>query len=40
VHTTQVKLPHVGPLPRSLSNCTRGTLRSWTGKFNKDEVSG
>jgi hypothetical protein len=40
VHTTQIKLPHVGSLPRLLSNCTRGSLRSWSGKFDKAEVSG
>jgi hypothetical protein len=40
VHTTQIRLPHVGPLPRQLSNCTRGTLRCWSGKFDKDEVGG
>jgi hypothetical protein len=40
VHTTQLKLPHVGPLPCLLSHCTRGTLRSWSGKFDKDEGGG
>jgi hypothetical protein len=40
VHTTQIELPHKGPLPRLLSNCTTGTLRCWSGKFDKDEGGG
>ncbi len=40
VHTTQIKLPHKGPLPCLLSKCTRGTLRSWSGKFDRDESGG
>ena len=40
VHTTQIRLPHKGPLLRLLSNCTRGTLRCWSGKFDKDEGGG
>ena len=39
-HTTQLKLPHKGPMPCLLSRCTRGTLRSWSGKFDKDEGGG
>ena len=40
VHTTQIKLPHKGCLPCLLSKCTRGTLRSWSGKFDRDERGG
>jgi hypothetical protein len=40
VHTTTVRLPWNRPLPRLLSECTKGTLRCWSGKFDRDEVSG
>jgi hypothetical protein len=36
-HTSTIALPHEGPLPRLLSSCTRGTLRSWSGRFDRDE---
>jgi hypothetical protein len=39
VHTTALRLPHHGPLPCLLSACTKGTLRSWSGKHDRDEVA-
>jgi hypothetical protein len=37
--TTSCELPLAGPLPRMFSQLpvTRGTLRSWSGRFDRDE---
>jgi hypothetical protein len=39
VGTTSCKLPVSGPLPRMFTQfpVTRGTLRSWSGRFDRDE---
>ena len=39
VGTTSCDLPLAGPLPRMFSQfrVTRGTLRSWSGRFDRDE---